>query len=62
MAPPDPIPNSAVKHSIADDSLGSPHVKVGHFQAPNKAKALAYSARAFCCLCPAKSTLDVIVA
>ncbi len=36
MVPPDPIPNSEVKHSIADGSVGSPHVRVGHFQAPNK--------------------------
>ena len=35
MVPPDPIPNSEVKHSIADGSVGSPHVRVGHFQAPN---------------------------
>jgi hypothetical protein len=35
VAPPDPIPNSEVKHSIADGSVGSPHVRVGHFQAPN---------------------------
>ena len=32
MVPPDPIPNSAVKRYIADDSVGSPHVKVGHRQ------------------------------
>jgi hypothetical protein len=24
-----------VKHSIDDGSLGSPHARVGHFQAPN---------------------------
>ncbi|MGI2172493.1 hypothetical protein ACROAE_20340, partial [Shewanella sp. MF05960] len=23
------------KHSIADGSVGSPHARVGHFQAPN---------------------------
>ena len=34
-SPPDPIPNSVVKRSIADGSVGSPHVRVGHFQAPN---------------------------
>ena len=28
--PPDPIPNSEVKRRIADDSAGSPRVKVGH--------------------------------
>ena len=38
VAPPDPIPNSEVKHSIADGSVGSPHARVGHFQAPNKKK------------------------
>ena len=32
MEPPDPIPNSEVKRVIADDSVGSPHVKVGHYQ------------------------------
>ena len=32
VAPPDPIPNSEVKRSSADDSVGLPHVKVGHRQ------------------------------
>ena len=32
IVPPDPIPNSAVKSVIADDSVGFPHVKVGHCQ------------------------------
>ena len=31
--PPDPISNSEVKPFIADDSVGFPHVKVGHRQA-----------------------------
>ncbi len=31
--PPDPISNSEVKTLSADDSMGSPHVKVGHCQA-----------------------------
>jgi hypothetical protein len=31
--PPDPIPNSEVKLLSADDSVGFPHVKVGHRQA-----------------------------
>ena len=31
--PPDPIPNSEVKRSIADDSVELLHVKVGHCQA-----------------------------
>ena len=34
VAPPDPIPNSEVKRNRADGSVGSPHVRVGHFQAP----------------------------
>ena len=33
LDPPDPIPNSEVKRNRADDSVGSPHVKVGHCQA-----------------------------
>ncbi len=35
VVPPDPIPNSVVKRNSADDSVGSPHVKVGHSQTPN---------------------------
>ena len=35
LVPPDPIPNSEVKRLIADDSVGFPHVKVGHCQALN---------------------------
>ena len=35
VAPPESIPNSEVKRNIADGSVGSPHVRVGHFQAPN---------------------------
>jgi hypothetical protein len=35
LDPPDPIPNSEVKWNCADDSVGSPHVKVGHCQALN---------------------------
>ena len=31
--PPDRIPNSEVKPFIADGSVGSPHVRVGHRQA-----------------------------
>ena len=31
--PPDPISNSEVKTFSADDSVGLPHVKVGHCQA-----------------------------
>ena len=36
LEPPDPIPNSAVKRCIADGSVGLPHVRVGHRQAPNR--------------------------
>ena len=32
MVPPESIPNSEVKRSSADDSVGPPHVKVGHLQ------------------------------
>lgn len=35
MEPPDPFPNSEVKRFRADDSVGSPHVKVGHRQGLN---------------------------
>ena len=34
MDPPESIPNSEVKRLSADDSVGLPHVKVGHRQAP----------------------------
>ncbi len=34
VVPPDPFPNSVVKRACADDSVGPPHVKVGHRQAP----------------------------
>ena len=34
LEPPDPIPNSEVKRCIADGSVGLPHVRVGHRQAP----------------------------
>ena len=36
LEPPDSIPNSVVKRRIADGSVGSPHVRVGHRQAFNK--------------------------
>ena len=32
LEPPDPISNSEVKQTRADDSVGFPHVKVGHCQ------------------------------
>ena len=34
MDPPDSMPNSEVKHNSADGSVGLPHVRVGHRQAP----------------------------
>ena len=39
--PPDPISNSEVKPLSADDSVGSPHVKVGHCQASKQNKSPA---------------------
>ena len=35
VAPPEPMPNSEVKRSIADGSVGLPHVRVGHRQVVN---------------------------
>ena len=32
VVPPDPIPNSEVKRSNADGSVGLPHVRVGQHQ------------------------------
>ena len=40
LEPPDPIPNSEVKRCIADGSVGLPHVRVGHRQAPNRNPAI----------------------
>ena len=40
VEPPEPIPNSEVKRSIADGSVGLPHVRVGHRQALKYRKAL----------------------
>ncbi len=34
LDPPDPIPNSEVKRNSVDGSVGSPHVRVEHRQAP----------------------------
>ncbi len=34
--PPESIPNSEVKPLSADGSVGLPHVRVGHRQAPNR--------------------------
>ena len=41
MDPPDPMPNSVVKRNSADGSVGLPHVRVGHRQAPNFESPLA---------------------
>lgn len=35
VEPPESFPNSEVKHVSADGSVGLPHVRVGHRQAPN---------------------------
>jgi uncharacterized protein YdcH (DUF465 family) len=45
--PPDSIPNSVVKLLSADDSVGSPHVKVGHRQASNAEPCTPGGCRAF---------------
>ena len=45
--PPDPIPNSEVKPLCADDSVGFPHVKVGHRQALNQEAPLESLQRGF---------------
>ena len=37
--PPDSIPNSVVKRISGDGSVGLPHVRVAHRQAPNNEKA-----------------------
>jgi hypothetical protein len=37
--PPDPIPNSEVKRISGNGSVGSPHVRVAHRQAPIKKQA-----------------------
>ena len=39
MAPPDPIPNSEVKHVSGDGSVGFPHVRVAHRQTPIQREA-----------------------
>ena len=47
LEPPDPIPNSAVKRRIADGSVGLPHVRVGHRQAPIPNPRYAIACRGF---------------
>ena len=39
MDPPDSMPNSEVKRNSADGSVGFPHVRVGHRQAPISMRA-----------------------
>ena len=46
VVPPESIPNSEVKRVSGDGSVGSPHVRVAHRQAPNYEKARS-SERAF---------------
>ena len=56
MEPPDPIPNSEVKRSCADDSVGPPHVKVGHLQGLIRNSPL--NERAFSCY---KDLINILV-
>ena len=44
LEPPDSIPNSVVKRCIADGSVGSPHVRVGHRQASKRKTPVATAA------------------
>ncbi len=39
VVPPESIPNSEVKRVSGDGSVGSPHVRVAHRQAPNYEEA-----------------------
>ena len=48
LEPPDPIPNSAVKRCIADGSVGFPHVRVGHRQAPIPKPLISIAGRGHC--------------
>ena len=47
MEPPEPIPNSEVKRSSADGSVGFPHVRVGHRQALILKTLTGYPVRVF---------------
>ena len=47
LEPPDPMPNSEVKRYIADGSVGSPHVRVGHRQAPKLKRPVGMPAGRF---------------
>src|SRR5690606_27948090 len=48
LEPPDPIPNSAVKRRFADGSVGFPHVRVGHRQAPKTRTPIRERGLGFC--------------
>ena len=48
VAPPDPIPNSEVKHISGDGSLGFPHARVAHCQAPIQKKGHLFQVAFFC--------------
>ncbi len=43
VEPPDPFPNSVVKRSSANDSVGTPHANVGHRQVLFKNSAISCS-------------------
>ena len=47
MEPPESFPNSEVKHVSADGSVGPPHARVGHRQAPITTKTPARKAGVF---------------
>jgi hypothetical protein len=47
VEPPESIPNSEVKRSIADGSVGFPHVRVGHRQALILKPLVTYVIRGF---------------
>ena len=46
--PPESIPNSAVKRNSGDGSVGLPHVRVAHRQAPNLKKGYRKVALFYC--------------
>ncbi len=47
VEPPESIPNSEVKHVSADGSVGPPHARVGHRQAPITTETPAQKAGVF---------------
>jgi hypothetical protein len=49
VEPPEPIPNSEVKRSRADGSVGFPHVRVGHRQALILKSPIVHSVGDFFC-------------